>query len=275
MDLGNHEAPNEILDRIERALQAAVSVLSKFVPGSVKADFKSVNDPVTEADRMADRVLRELLQQDGEGWLSEETADDLSRLDRQRVWVVDPLDGTREFVAGIPEWCVSVGFVENGEAVAGGICNPATGEVFLGSRGRGVFYNGKAVHISPREDMAGMTVLASRSEWKRGEWERFRDVSFCARPMGSVAYKLALLSAGLADATWTLCPKNEWDIAAGVALVEAAGGFVVGLGNDHLSFNNRAVLIPGMVAGGPGLRKELCTFLENYWEDNKVDTRTR
>src|SRR5271166_3270155 len=122
----------EILDRIREALEAAGSTLSPFVPGNVKAEFKSDDDPVTEADRAANRVLREVLVRDGEGGLSEETEDDLERLGKDRVWVVDPLDGTREFVAGIPEWCVSVALVEKGQAVAGGISNPATGEIILG-----------------------------------------------------------------------------------------------------------------------------------------------
>ena len=88
-------------------------------------------------------MLRKNLLRDGEGWLSEESVDDVSRLDKSRVWVVDPLDGTREFVAGIPEFCVSIGLVEDGRPVAGGICNPATNETIIGSLDSGVMYNGK------------------------------------------------------------------------------------------------------------------------------------
>src|SRR5262252_2345944 len=133
----------ETLLRIEEALQAAVATLSHFIPGNVKVDYKPGADPVTEADRAANDVLRRVLIQNGEGWLSEESVDDKQRLGKERVWVVDPLDGTREFVAGIPEWCVSVALVEHGRAVAGGICNPATGELILGSLETGVTLNGK------------------------------------------------------------------------------------------------------------------------------------
>ena len=215
------------LERIRAALQEAARVISSFIPGKIKADQKPLGQgPVTEADRAADRVLREMLLREAEGWLSEESADDLARLEKQRVWVVDPLDGTLEFVAGIPEWCVSIGLVENGRAVAGGICNPATGKTFLGFLEDGVTCNGKPAHASARTMLEGAVVLASRSEVRRGEWEPFRNAPFAVRPTGSVAYKLALVAAGLADATWTLAPKHEWDIAAGVALVQAAGGFV-------------------------------------------------
>src|SRR5208282_31174 len=162
----------------------------------------------------------------GEGWLSEETADNASRLDKSRVWVVDPLDGTREFVLGLPEFCVSIGFVENGKPVAGGIYNPATRETFLGAIDTGVLYNGKPCAPSQRTSLEDALVLASRSEVKRGDWKQFENTAFTTKAMGSVAYKLALVSAGLADVTFTLTPKNEWDVAAGAALVLSAGGFV-------------------------------------------------
>jgi len=252
----------EALLRIQKALRAAVSAVSRFVPGKVKADYKPGQDPVTEADRVSNEVLRDSLIREGEGWLSEESVDDKQRLSKERVWVVDPLDGTREFVAGIPEWCVSVALVEQGRAVAGGVCNPVTGELILGSREAGVTLNGKAVQASQRDSLAGALVLASRSEVNRGEWDRFRDAPFTIRPMGSVAYKLALVSAGLADATWTLVPKHEWDVAAGVALVEAAGGFVIDLKSASVQFNSASALLSGLVAGGPRLREPISSILD-------------
>ena len=123
----------DILQRIESALEAARAVFARFTPGAIATEYKIGHDPVTEADRAVDAVLRQNLLRDGEGWLSEETADNPSRLDKERVWIVDPLDGTREFVQGLPEFCVSVGYVEGGIPVAGGICNPATNETFLGA----------------------------------------------------------------------------------------------------------------------------------------------
>src|SRR5580698_6601161 len=125
-------AYSDILARIEAAIEAARTVFARFTPGAIETEYKIGHDPVTEADRAVDAVLRQNLLREGEGWLSEETVDDLSRLDKSRVWVVDPLDGTREFVKGLPEFCVSIGYVENGKAVAGGISNPATKETFLG-----------------------------------------------------------------------------------------------------------------------------------------------
>ncbi len=251
---------SDVLERIQAAIEAAGPIFARFTPGEIEAEYKVGHDPVTEADRALDVVLRENLLQPGEGWLSEESADDLSRLDREWVWVVDPLDGTREFVAGIPEFCVSIAMVRQGQPVAGGIFNPATDEVFLGALDSGLTYNGQPARASQRKALEGATVLASRSETKRGEWQAFEDAPFKIQPMGSVAYKLARVSAGLADLTFTLCPKHEWDVAGGAALVGSGGGFVQTL--DSLFTGNRKhPLITGLIAGGPHLKSELLEFL--------------
>jgi myo-inositol-1(or 4)-monophosphatase len=263
----NHADP-ETLERIQSALDAARRVFTGFTLGAIEAEYKAGHDPVTEADKAVDAVLRQELLREGEGWLSEESVDDLSRLEKKRVWVVDPLDGTREFVAGIPEFCISVGLVEGGIPVAGGICNPATQEIFLGSLASGVTYNGKPARASRRTSLAGALVLASRSESQRGDWERFQKNTLNIRPLGSVAYKLALVAAGLADATFTLTPKHEWDIAAGAALVASAGGFVSTLQNSAVRCNHKSPLLSGLLACGPALRDQLLALVNEHLAAN-------
>ena len=263
----------ETLQRIQAAIEAARVVFSRFTAGAIETEYKIGHDPVTEADRALDAVLRKELLRDGEGWLSEESVDDYTRLDKSRVWVVDPLDGTREFVAGIPEFCVSIAMVENGQPIAGGICNPATNEVFLGSLESGVTYNGKPAQPSQRTTLDGATVLASRSETKRGEWKQFEGANFKVRPMGSVAYKLALVSAGLVDITFTLVPKNEWDVAAGAALVESAGGWTLKLDQSPLRCNQKDPLISGLLAGGPFLRDALLVMLDRHAQTAGADKK--
>lgn len=264
----------DILERISAGLAAARDVFARFTPGAIETEYKIGHDPVTEADRAIDAVLRQNLLRDGEGWLSEESVDDVSRLGKQRVWVVDPLDGTREFVQGIPEFCASIGFVENGRPVAGGICNPATGETIIGAIDAGVLYNGKPARPSQRTSLKGSLILASRSEVKRGEWQQFQSGEYQIRPMGSVAYKLGLVSAGLADITFTLTPKNEWDVAAGAALVESAGGFVATLDNAPLRCNNRNPLLTGLMASGPFLREPLLGALESHLPSATPESRS-
>lgn len=260
----NSSSQSELLQRIQTALEAARAVFSRFTPGAIAAEYKIGHDPVTEADRLVDAVLRENLLRDGEGWLSEESVDDFSRLEKSRVWIVDPLDGTREFVAGIPEFCISVALVENGHPTAGGICNPVTHEIFLASLDSGVLYNGKPAKVRTTTTLKGAVVLASRREVKQGEWKSFESCGFQIRPMGSVAYKLACVSVGLADVTFTLTPKHEWDVAAGAALVESAGGFVTTLENLPLCCNNKNPLLSGIIAGAPLLRSELSALLSSY-----------
>lgn len=114
------------LARIRDALARAAEALRPFTSGDIDHVTKDRGAPLTDADLAVNRVLLDALPRPDEGWLSEETRDDPSRLSRRRIWIVDPIDGTREFVDGIPEWCVSVGLVEDGEPVAGGIHNPAT-----------------------------------------------------------------------------------------------------------------------------------------------------
>lgn len=247
----------EELARIEAALAKARELLARFTPGAVDAQKKSGGDPVTEADTAVDTLLKEMLPKNGEGWLSEETLDDPARLSARRVWVVDPLDGTKEFVQGLPEWSVSVGLVEDGQAVAGGILNPATDQLILGARGHGVTLNGQPSGLSPRTELAGAVVLASRSEVGRGQWEPFRESGLEIRAIGSVAYKLGLVAAGLADATWTLVPKHEWDVAAGVALVLAAGGVVVGGSPEEERFNRPRPKLTRLLAASPVLMPQI------------------
>jgi len=148
--------------------------------------------------------------------------------------------------------------------VAGGIHNPATNETFLGSIDSGVLYNGKPAQPSQRTALQGALTLASRSEVKRGEWKPFANGPLQIRAMGSVAYKLALVSAGLADITFTLTPKNEWDVAAGAALVESAGGFIGTLNGSAFRANSRNPLLSGLIASGPNLRNDLLALLEPH-----------
>ena len=241
------------LDRILDGLRAAAEAVRPFTSGEVEFREKvERDDPVTAADLAADRVLREILPSSDEGWLSEESVDDPVRLTCERVWVVDPIDGTREFIQGIPEWCISIGLLEGGIPVAGGIFNPATDELILGSLEDGVTLNGTTTSVTePRIGQGHLvSVLASRSEIRRGEWERFQEDRFEVKPCGSVAYKLGLVAAGLADATWTLVGKSEWDVVGGTALVRAAGGHVCLRDGSAPAFNQERPIYPNFVAAG-------------------------
>lgn len=249
------------LDRISEALDAAVAALAPYTPGAIEATMKHGDDPVTAADLTVNDVLLGLLPQPGEGRLFEETVDGTDRLGRDRVWIVDPIDATREFVQGIPEWSISIGLIEHGRPVAGGVCNPATRERIIGSIETGVEYTGHRP-ATAATSLGGAVVLASRSEVGRGEWKRFAHEPFTIVPMGSVAYKLALVAAGRADATWTLVPKHEWDVAAGAALVRASGGWIALPDGSPPTWNNPDPLIPGLVATSQAIADDTARLLD-------------
>lgn len=255
------------IERIHSAIEKTRPVFSRYTAGEIAAEYKAGHDPVTAADRELDALLRENLLRQGEGWLSEESADDFSRLRHDWVWIVDPLDGTREFIAAIPEYCVSIALVERGRPVAGGIFNPATDEIFLGSVDSGITYNGMPAQATSRTTLKGATILASRSETARGEWKSFENAPFQTRPVGSVAYKLALVAAGKADGTFTLSPKNEWDIAAGAALILSAGGQVQLLDGSALICNQPKPVVSGLISSGSNLKNPLRDYLSPYLQN--------
>ncbi len=216
------------LARIRDALVAASTALQRHLGAPIDYTIKHGHGPVTAADHELDALLRTTLPEPGEGWLSEETADDAARLSCRRVWIVDPIDGTRSLVAGRPEYSISIALVEDGEPVLGGVCNPASGVTVVGGPEVGLSVEGEPKLAFPGHASDGaLRVLASRSECRSGEWDRWlRTGDVDVLPISSVAYKLALVAAGFADATWTVWPKSEWDVAAGMALVCASGGAV-------------------------------------------------
>lgn len=260
--------PTDLLDRLDRALSEAERVFARFDRQSIAEMQKIGGDPVTEADLALDQVLRDNLQRADEGWLSEETADDLSRLDRELVWIVDPLDGTREFIDGLPEFCVSIAAVVDGIPMVGGVLNPAAGIKVTGGVGIGVTCNGKVItHPEPTE-IHKTRVLASRSEVKRGQWAVVESAGIGVDPMGSVAYKMARVAAALDKATWTPVPKHEWDVAGGAALLKAAGGSTVGLDGRELVFNRDNPWMDGAIAVPPGFERHLDTVRDLARQQN-------
>jgi myo-inositol-1(or 4)-monophosphatase len=246
-------ATNEFARELEAAREAALAageILERhYRDRGFKVDQKGKDNPVTTADFEADHRLKEMLHGGFPeyGWLSEETADDGARLRYERVWIVDPLDGTKEFIKGIPEFVVAIALAERGVPVLGVTYNPIRHEMFSGARGTGVQLNGQRVRVTPRGSIENATVLASRSETSRGEWKAYED-RIKIDPIGSVAYKLALVAAGRADATFTLTPKSEWDIASGTALVLEAGGRITDLDGRDFRFNQDPPKLKGFVA---------------------------
>jgi myo-inositol-1(or 4)-monophosphatase len=221
-----------------------------------------VKNPVTEADLAADRVLREGLLPllEGSAWLSEESVDDPCRLEADRVWIVDPIDGTREYVNGVPEFAISVALVESSIPVLAVLYNPAEDILFTALRGLGCWRNGIPTSLHCVESLGEATLLASRTETGRGEFSAFSD-RMQVRSLGSTAWKLALVAGGEAQAYFTRKPRNEWDIAAGVLLCAEAGATVTDLGGDLHVFNRPDPLCRGVVTAQPDLHPAILEMI--------------
>ena len=232
-----------------RAAREAGDIIRRWYAMPITVTEKGPDHPLTRADLESNEYIRGHIEKafPDDGWLSEETADSSARLARRRVWVVDPLDGTKEFIQHIPEFCVCIALVEAGRPIVGVEYNPAADRLYVAVRGQGTTVNGEPARVSRQAKLADAVVMASRSEDKRKEWDPFKPLMRVALT-GSVAFKLAELSTGNGDATFTLTPKNEWDICAGTILVEEAGGRVTGLEGEPLVFNQPSPLRPGMIA---------------------------
>ena len=212
----------------------------------VRSARKADRSLVTQADTEVDAFLRGALTRlVPAAWLSEETADQPDRLAATRLWVVDPLDGTREFVEGVAQYSVAIALVERGEPVLGVVHDPSTGVSYWAVRGGGAWRGDLPVRV--RE---GQVVLASRSEMEKGEFDEFQG-RWEVRPVGSIALKLAMVAAGDAPATWSRGPKHEWDVCAGAVLVAEAGGIVTDAFGEPMRFNQPRPKVPGILAGAP------------------------
>ena len=210
--------------------------------------------PVTEADLAVDRRLRETLTaaRPGYGWLSEESADGPERLGAERVFVVDPIDGTRAFVAGEKAWALSLALVEAGRPVAAVVHLPALGRTYRAAAGRGAERDGAPIGASGRAALEDARVLASAAQLDPRHWRGSAPrLERHMRP--SLAYRLCLAAEGRFDAMLTFRDTWEWDVAAGALIAAEAGAVVTDRAGRPAAFNAAPPLVPGLIVAGPAL----------------------
>ncbi|WP_208347358.1 inositol monophosphatase family protein [Pseudaestuariivita rosea] len=218
--------------------------------------------PVTEADLAVNAMLRDRLMgaRPDYGWLSEESEDDPARSTAERTFVIDPIDGTRSFMEGNATWAHSLAIVENGVPTAAVVYLPARDKMYHAETGQGAFHNDAPLFVTGRDTMQDATVLAAKpnlfaENWKGGAPPLKRHFR------ASLAYRLSLVGEGRFDAMMTLRPTWEWDIAAGMLIVQEAGGVVTSPDGQELVFNNRKPQVAGVVAAGPRLHDQITKAL--------------
>lgn len=209
---------------------------------------KAPGNPVCEIDLQIDALLRDRLSalDPAAGWLSEETADDPARLSRRRLWVVDPIDGTRDYLRGRPGWAVSIALVEDGLPVAGVLDAPAREERWHAVRGSGATRNGMALKVGSRTVFAGARVPTDQLP------RLDRDLVMVHKP-NSIALRIGMVAADEADLVATLRWGFEWDIAAAALIAQEAGATVTDAFGKPLAFNTPSAQAFGLLATTPGI----------------------
>jgi len=209
---------------------------------------------VTNADLAADELLKTTLRtaRPDYGWLSEETVDDPARLSTRRLFVVDPIDGTRAFIAGQPFWTVCVAVVEAGRPIAGAIVAPQLSETYAAAAGGGATLNGRPIQASDAGSLEDCGMIAHPAMFRQEDWPKPWPKMRIAR-RNSTAYRLCLVASGAADATVTFAPKHDWDLAAADLIAREAGGFVGDHSGRTFTYNQAVPMQPSLVCAAPAL----------------------
>jgi len=249
---------------LSTAVEQAGAIARHYFRGDLNPRYKGPGQIVTDADIAIDQQLHDHLigNRPGDGWLSEERPDDGSRNHCQRLWVVDPIDGTRSFAEGIAEFTISAALLIDGKPAVASVFNPITSEHFQAVRGAGATLNGNPLVPSQQSTIHGASILASSGEMKKRRWpDAFPEASFTT--IGSLAYKLALVASGHFSGLVSLRSCSDWDIAAAVLLIEEAGAMLSDGKGHPIRLNQSTVRHHGLVAAGA---KPLYTDLVNRLE---------
>jgi len=227
--------------------------------------MKRPGQPVSEADLAVDALLRDMLMsaRPDYGWLSEESAESEGREKAERLWVVDPIDGTRAFLEGRPEYTVSVGLLENGQPILGAVFNPQTGEFFEAFKGGGARCKGRTIHVSETAIIENARILVSRGEFKNLA-SHARLINCEISSISSIAYKIVLVAADRADATVSLLPKSDWDVAAADIILAEAGGRLTTADGKPLAYNQAKPRHSSVIAAGRELSAGLSAELADH-----------
>lgn len=248
---------------IDAARDAAQIALHHKAKGLDVDDKPGGAGPVTQADLAVDRALREGLTQARPeiGWLSEETEDNPERLAADRVFIVDPIDGTRSFIAGETTWAHSLAIAENGVITHGVVYLPEMDLLYSASITQGAFCNGDRISVSNISNIDVARVLATKPNMDPKHW-RGTVPLFKRSHRPSLAYRLCLVAQGRYDAMLTFRPSWEWDIAAGALILAEAGAKVTDRAGLDLRFNNAVPQTAGVVGAGHELHAEIARNLQ-------------
>lgn len=255
--------PDHDLQLLLDAAEEAGRIACSFSGADAQTWHKPDNaGPVTEADLAVNDMLEATLRKarPDYGWLSEESHDSAERLEADKAFIIDPIDGTRSFIDGSDTWAHSLAIAEKGEVIAAVVYLPKRDKLYTAAKGQGATLNGEPINASNHAALADAKVLAARPVMHSDLWrEKAPEFKLGYRP--SLAYRLALVAQGRFDAMLTLRPTWEWDIAAGDLILREAGAAVSDRMAETLSFNKADPRLNGVVAGGAPLQRQICDAL--------------
>ena len=255
--------PGRDLDLLAGAARAAGDIAMRFWRQNPQVwDKGNDHGPVSEADLAVNDMLKLTLlaARPGYGWLSEETPDSAERLAAERVFIVDPIDGTRAFVAGEDNFAVSLAVAEAGRVVAGAVMMPAKNRLYTGETGGPARCNGVEIRAGTRADLVGSNLLATKANMEPSHWPGgVPDLKRSFRT--SLAYRLCLAAEGRYDGMITFRDTWEWDIAAGSLICDCAGARVTDRAGAALRFNSPGAMTAGVIATNPALHSAIMARL--------------
>ncbi len=257
-DLAEAPAHASDLALLKAALAEAADLARDFYKQGAAVWAKPDSSLVTEADLAVDALLKERLgaARPSYGWLSEETRDDPARLAATRLFIVDPIDGTRAFVKRKPHWTICAAVVEKGTPVVAVVVNPLREQLFEAVIGAGARLNGEPIQATPRAELTGARLVGPGDAFRHragiAPWPAIERDNF-----SSLAYRLCNVAAGWRDGAVSLSLSHEWDIAAAQLIVTEAGGLSTELDGAAPRFNQPRPIVHGVVAAGPQLYPEI------------------
>lgn len=246
--------------RLDEIVREAGEIGLRYFRDGAKRWTKGDDSPVTEADIAVDRFLGHALPPlvPGSGWLSEETADVSDRQDRRHVWIVDPIDGTRAFVDGRPEWVISAALVEDGAPVAGVVYNPCADETFRAARGLGAWRNGIRLAVADGGGISGLSISGASALFGP-----LKARGAVAGPwFYALANRLVQVAGGSVDAAIARPKAHDWDIAAAHVILEEAGARLIGFDGAAPTYNRASTRHDGLIAAGPSRAAAIAAALE-------------
>jgi myo-inositol-1(or 4)-monophosphatase len=248
------------LSLLIKAAKRAAEIALPLCNGAAKSwDKDDGSGPVTEADLAVNDMLITLLRSERPdyGWLSEETEDHASRLDKRHCFIIDPIDGTRSFMNAENTWAHSFAIVTDGVPTAAVVYLPALDHLYAAEIGQGATLNGESITVSAQRKLEGATVLAARPAQSAKFWKNARVPEFDRQHRPSLAYRLALVAQGQFDAMITFRDSWEWDICAGALIASEAGGVVSDRVGAALIFNQACPMTKGAIVAGPSLHRDI------------------